>query len=84
MAYWQSMKYTVGAETQTVLNLLDGDGITSRAISAGWQNNNGGEASVNGLNLTDDFDFALLYQRCAPMRAETAPILRHRAKNRSR
>jgi hypothetical protein len=59
MAYWQSMKYTVGAETQTVLNLLDGDGITSRAISSSWQNSNGGEASVHGLNLTDDFDFAL-------------------------
>ena len=55
---WEE-KYTVGAETQTVLNLLDGDGITSLAISAGWQNNNGGDASVNGLNLTDDFDFAL-------------------------
>lgn len=49
------MKYTVGAETQTVLNRLDGDGITSLAIRAGWQNNNGGEASVNHLNLTYDF-----------------------------
>jgi len=38
------MKYTVGAKTQTVLNLLDGDGIMPLAISAGWQDNNGGEA----------------------------------------
>ena len=51
-------KYTVGAETQTVLNLLDGDGITPLAVSAGWQNN-AGDATVNGLNMTDDFDFAV-------------------------
>lgn len=52
-------KYEVGAETQTVLNLLDwATDISPLSISAGWQDN-AGSVSVNGLNLTDDFDVAL-------------------------
>ena len=54
---WEE-KYPVGAETQTVLNLLDGDGLTPLSVSAGWQNN-AGTATVNGLNMTDDFEFAV-------------------------
>ncbi|MEM5467972.1 hypothetical protein [Celeribacter marinus] len=51
-------KYEVGAETQTVLNLLDWEtDISPLSISAGWQDN-AGDVSVNGLNLTDDFDVA--------------------------
>ena len=52
-------KYEVGVETQTVLNLLDwATDISPMNISAGWQDN-AGEVSVNGLNLTDNFDVAL-------------------------
>lgn len=52
-------KYEVGAETQTVLNLLDwATDISLMNISAGWQDN-AGSVSVNGLNLTDDFDIAV-------------------------
>lgn len=52
------VKYEVGAETQTVLNLLDwATDISPLDISAGWQDN-AGSVSVNGLNLTDDFDVA--------------------------
>ena len=52
-------KYEVGAETQTVLNLLDwATDISPLSISAGWQDN-AGSVSVNGLNLTDDFDVAV-------------------------
>lgn len=51
-------KYETGAETQTVLNLLDWETpISPLELSAGWQNN-AGTVSVNGLNLTDDFDVA--------------------------
>lgn len=53
------VKYEVGAETQTVLNLLDWETpISPLEISAGWQNNSG-TVSANGLNLTDDFNVAL-------------------------
>jgi hypothetical protein len=53
------VKYEVGAETQTVLNLLDWETeISPLSISAGWQNN-AGEVSVNGLNLTNNFDVAV-------------------------
>ena len=52
-------KYVVGAETQTVLNLLDwGNPISPLAISAGWQNNAGG-VTANGLNMSADFDLAV-------------------------
>ncbi len=52
-------KYEVGAETQTVLNLLDWEtDISPLSISAGWQDN-AGEVSENGLNLTEDFDVAI-------------------------
>ncbi len=52
-------KYEVGAETQTVLNLLDWPApISPLEISAGWQNN-AGTVSANGVNMTDDFNMAL-------------------------
>ena len=52
------VKYEQGAETQTVLNLLDwATDVSPLNISAGWQDN-AGSVSVNGLNLTDDFDVA--------------------------
>ncbi|UWR26753.1 hypothetical protein K3757_02140 [Sulfitobacter sp. S223] len=52
-------KYEVGAETQTVLNLLDwATNISPLNISAGWQDN-AGSVSVNGVNLSDDFDIAV-------------------------
>ncbi|SNR86384.1 hypothetical protein SAMN06265370_14010 [Puniceibacterium sediminis] len=51
-------KYEVGAETQTVINLLDWETqISPLSISAGWQDNSG-EVSINGLNMTEDFDVA--------------------------
>ncbi|MBT8410450.1 MAG: hypothetical protein KJP02_01460, partial [Octadecabacter sp.] len=52
-------KYVVGAETQTVINLLDwATDVSPLNISAGWQDN-AGSVSGNGLNLTDDFDLAV-------------------------
>lgn len=51
------VKYDVGANTQTVINLLDWKGVSPLQISAGWQNN-AGTVSVNGLNMTDNFDVA--------------------------
>jgi hypothetical protein len=52
-------KYEVGAETQTVINLLDWEtDISPLNISAGWQDNTG-DVSVNGLNLSEDFDVAV-------------------------
>lgn len=51
-------KYEVGAETQTVINLLDWEGISPLSISAGWQNN-AGSVSGNGVNMTDNFDVAV-------------------------
>ncbi len=51
-------KYEVGAETQTVINLLDWEtDISPMSISAGWQDGSG-EASINGLNMTEDLDVA--------------------------
>ena len=51
-------KYVVGAETQTVINLLDwATPISPLEISAGWQNNSG-TVSGNGLNMTENFDVA--------------------------
>ncbi|MDC1399803.1 hypothetical protein N8306_04750, partial [Yoonia sp.] len=53
------IKYEVGAETQTVLNLLDwGAPAAPLSISAGWQDKPG-EVSVNGMNYTDGFDMAV-------------------------
>ncbi|MFO8126924.1 calcium-binding protein [Yoonia sp.] len=53
------VKYEVGAETQTVLNLLDwATPISPLEISAGYQNNSG-SVSANGLNLTEGFDVAV-------------------------
>ncbi len=53
------VKYEVGAETQTVLNLLDWEyAAKPLSISAGWQDKPG-EVSVNGMNYTDDFDVAV-------------------------
>ncbi|MBD3805098.1 MAG: hypothetical protein IE919_17915, partial [Thioclava sp.] len=53
------VKYEVGAETQTVLNLLDwGMPAQPLAISAGWQDKPG-EVSINGMNYTDGFDVAV-------------------------
>lgn len=51
-------KYEVGAETQTVLNLLDWDGISPLTLSAGWQHNSG-TVSENGVNLSPNFDVAV-------------------------
>ncbi|MGO4915871.1 calcium-binding protein [Pseudogemmobacter sp. W21_MBD1_M6] len=53
------VKYDVGAETQTVLNLLDwGAPVAPLSISAGWQDKPG-EVSINGMNYTDGFDIAV-------------------------
>lgn len=50
-------KYEVGADTTTVLNLLDWHGPSPLSLSAGWMTDAGG-VSVNGLNMTTDFDVA--------------------------
>jgi Ca2+-binding RTX toxin-like protein len=53
------VKYEVGAETQTVLNLLDWETpVSPLDISAGWQDKPG-EVSINGMNYTNDFDVAV-------------------------
>jgi Ca2+-binding RTX toxin-like protein len=50
------VKYEVGADTTTVINLLDWEfPVSPLAISAGWQNE-AGTVSVNGLNKTMNFD----------------------------
>lgn len=51
------IKYEVGLDTQTVLNLLDWEGASPLAISAGWQSDPG-TVTENGLNLTPNFDVA--------------------------
>jgi Ca2+-binding RTX toxin-like protein len=52
------VKYEVGSDTTTVINLLDwGLPISPLSISAGWQDE-AGSVSINGLNLTDNFDIA--------------------------
>ena len=52
------VKYEVGEDTQTVINLLDWENpISPLSISAGWQNN-AGTVSENGLNLSKNFDIA--------------------------
>lgn len=50
-------KYEVGADTTTVLNLLDWAGTSPMTLSAGWMTGSG-EASVNGVNMTQEFDVA--------------------------
>ena len=53
------VKYEVGAETQTVLNLLDWEfPVSPLSISAGWHNK-AGEVSENGVNYSMDFDVAV-------------------------
>lgn len=52
------VKYEVGEDTTTVINLLDWEfPVSPLSISAGWANNTG-TVSENGLNMTDDFDVA--------------------------
>jgi Ca2+-binding RTX toxin-like protein len=52
------VKYDVGTDTQTVINLLDWGAAVSRlSISAGYHNNSG-TVSVNGVNMTNDLDVA--------------------------
>ncbi|MDR9394557.1 MAG: calcium-binding protein [Roseovarius sp.] len=51
------VKYERGAETQTVLNLLDWEGFSPLSLSAGWQNA-AGTVTENGLNRTMNFDVA--------------------------
>ncbi|QPZ91502.1 calcium-binding protein [Thioclava electrotropha] len=53
------VKYEVGAETQTVINLLDwGYPAQPLSVSSGWQDKPG-EVSVNGMNYSDGFDMAV-------------------------
>lgn len=52
------VKYETGEDTQTVINLLDwGTPVAPLSISSGWQNNSG-EVSENGLNMTTGFNTA--------------------------
>jgi len=53
------VKYEVGDDTQTVINLLDwGTEVSPLSISAGWQNKSG-DVSENGVNYSNDFDMAV-------------------------
>ena len=53
------VKYEVGDDTQTVINLLDwGTEVSPLSISAGWQNQSG-DVSSNGVNYSNDFDMAV-------------------------
>jgi len=52
------IKYEVGAETQTVINLLDWTGPSPLSISAGWQDA-AGTVTENGVVRTNDFDVAI-------------------------
>lgn len=52
------VKYEVGEDTQTVINLLDWAlPVSPLSISAGWTNN-AGTVTANGLNRTMGFDVA--------------------------
>ena len=52
------LKYESGADTTTVINLLDWAlPVSPLSISAGFQNLSG-TTSINGLNMTDNFDVA--------------------------
>lgn len=50
-------EYSLGADMTTVLNLLDWNGVSPMALSAGWMTD-AGEVSDNGVNMTEDFDIA--------------------------
>jgi len=53
------VKYEVGAETQTVINLLDWETpFSPMALSAGFQNL-AGTVSDNGVNMSDKFDLSV-------------------------
>lgn len=53
------VKYEVGAETQTVINLLDwATPFSPMSLSAGFQNN-AGNVSANGVNMSEKFDLAV-------------------------
>ncbi len=53
------VKYEVGMETQTVINLLDWEFPTSPLeISAGWLNGTG-TTTENGVTLSDNFDVSI-------------------------
>lgn len=53
------VKYEVGLETQTVINLLDWENpISPLSISAGWLNGSG-LTTENGVTLSDNFDLAV-------------------------
>ena len=52
------VKYEVGADTTTVINLLDwGENVSPLSISAGWQNE-AGTVTENGVTLSENFDVA--------------------------
>src|SRR5690606_8571416 len=52
------LKYESGTDTTTVINLLDWEfPVSPLSISAGFQNLSG-TTSINGLNMTDNFDVA--------------------------
>ncbi len=50
-------QYSLGADTTTVLNLLDWNGVSPLALSSGWIAD-AGTVSDNGVNMTEDFDVA--------------------------
>ncbi|PYG29942.1 calcium-binding protein [Pelagimonas varians] len=53
------LKYETGAETQTVINLLDWEtDYSPMSVSSGWQNQ-AGTVSENGVNMSENFDFAV-------------------------
>ena len=52
------VKYDVGTDTTTVINLLDwGQSVSPLSFSAGYHNNSG-SVSENGVNMTNDLDVA--------------------------
>ncbi|EPX86930.1 calcium-binding protein [Salipiger mucosus] len=52
------VRYEVGTDTTTVINLLDWENpVSPLSISIGYQNNSGAP-SINGLNMTNDLDVA--------------------------
>ncbi|MGD9861960.1 MAG: calcium-binding protein [Pseudodonghicola sp.] len=56
------LKYEVGAETQTVINLLDWKApFSPMSVSAGWQNL-AGTVSPNGVNMTENLDLAVYFK----------------------
>lgn len=58
------VKYDVGVETQTVINLLDWAApFSPMSLSAGWQNLSG-TPDANGMNLSGDFDVAFSIKGC--------------------